>query len=175
MSGLFEIASPDVLAKPYSLVILGTLLIALQYLVITYYIIKVRFGTFDGKFMKNFRDLHQEAFKSDPAKMGYPDMGCGVYGKRLEYKDWYRFNCAQRIHLNYLEGIILIMLSALIAGIQNARLVFGLQLAYMVGRALYSVGYMKGADYRIKGALIYQVSQLACIVLAFRAAFSIVA
>ena len=141
---------------------------------IAYYIIKVRMQTFSGKHMKEFRDLHQEAFKADPAKMGYPDMGCGFYGKRLAYKDWYRFNCSQRIHLNYLEGIILIMLSALVAGIQNALLVFGLQVAYMVGRGLYSVGYMKGADYRIKGALIYQVSQLACIVLAFRAAFSIV-
>ncbi len=77
MSGVFSVASPDVLSKPYSLVILGVLLIALEYLVIAYYLIKVRMQTFNGSFMKKFRDQHQTDFKTDPPKMGYPDMGCG--------------------------------------------------------------------------------------------------
>ena len=94
MSSLFAVASPDVLTKPYSLVVLGALLIALQYLVITYYIIKIRFQTFNGSFMKKFRDVHQSEFKTDPAKFGYPDMGSGFYGKKLSYKDWYTFNCS---------------------------------------------------------------------------------
>ena len=158
MSGVFSVASPDVLSNPYSLVILGVLLIALEYLVIAYYLIKVRMQTFNGTFMKKFRDQHQTDFKTDPPKLGYPDMGCGYYGKKLEYKDWYKFNCSQRIHLNYLEGIVLIMVATLISGIQHAHFTFGLQIAYIIGRALYSVGYMKGADYRIQGALIYQVS-----------------
>ena len=157
VSSLFATAQPDVLQKPYSLVILGVLFIALQYLVIMYYIIKVRFQTFTGKFMKDagFNELHAQSFKEGAPKLGYPDQGSGLFSKKLAYKDWYRFNCSQRIYMNYLEGIAMIILTTLIAGIQAPLLTFGLQLAYLVGRTLYSVGYMKGADYRIKGALIY--------------------
>ena len=43
---------------------------------------------------KNFENIHQYACGRDSPvpKMGYPDMGQGVFVKKLPYKEWYEFN-----------------------------------------------------------------------------------
>ena len=124
--------------------------------------------------MKKFEDEHRKAFGTFPAKLGYPDTGNGRYSKALPYKDWYMFNCAQRVHMNYLEGFMLILLGTLISGIQFPHITFGIQIFYIIGRQLYSTGYMKGADYRIAGALMYQIANLAALGLSVKSALSIV-
>ena len=178
MTGIFEVASPESLLRSnYSLVLLGILLIALQYLVIAYYVIKVRIEVYPTSFMKQFNQEHQAAFPHQkyPPKLGYPDTGCGKYSSKLSYPQWYKFNCAQRIHLNYLEGLALMILASLLAGLHNPLSAFIIEVLYFVGRGLYSVGYMKGADYRVTGAGIYQISQFVQIYFAVRGALSIVA
>ena len=175
MSGWFEIVQPELLKHPYTLVVLGALLIAIQLIVFMYiYVLKNRIKIFNGKFMKKFEEKHKEAFGTKPANLGYPDTGNGRYSKELSYKDWYIFNCAQRCHLNYIEGFALIVLGTLISGIQYPLLAFATQMLYIVGRQLYSDGYMKGADYRITGAGLYQVANLAAIVMSVKSALSIV-
>ena len=57
--------------------------------------------------------------------------------------------------MNYIEGFALIVLGTLISGIQYPLITFATQIVYIVGRQLYSEGYMKGADYRITGAGLY--------------------
>ena len=82
---------------PYSLVILGNLLIGLQYLFFIYlYVMTSRLSTLTGKFMKQFTNLHREHFGKDslPPNMGYPDTGNGWYSKKLPYADWLKFNSA---------------------------------------------------------------------------------
>jgi hypothetical protein len=36
-------------------------------------------------------------------------MGSGLYASKLPHDDWVRFNNAQRVHYNYLEGIALVL------------------------------------------------------------------
>ncbi len=76
--------------------------------------------------------------------------------------------------MNYVEGFVLIVLGTLISGIQYPLITFATQIVYIVGRQLYSEGYMKGADYRITGAGLYQVANLVAIVLSVKSALSIV-
>jgi hypothetical protein len=65
--------------------------------------------------MFQFLDMHREELKDsltepvlDP-HMGFPDCGSGRYSEKLDYKDWYDFNNAQRVHMNYVEQLPLIM------------------------------------------------------------------
>ena len=76
--------------------------------------------------------------------------------------------------MNYVEGFMLILMGTLIAGIEFPLITFGIQLIYIIGRQLYSTGYMKGADYRIAGALMYQLANLAAIGLSVKSALSII-
>ena len=138
------------------------------------YVLKSRIKIFNGKFMKKFEEEHKSAFGTKPANLGYPDTGNGRYSKALPYKDWYEFNCAQRCHMNYIEGFALILVGTLISGIQYPLITFATQIVYIIGRQLYSDGYMKGADYRITGAGLYQVANLVAIVLSVKSALSIV-
>ncbi len=53
MEGVFEVATPDFIKTPYTLVVLGNLLICIQILVLVYmYIIPRRLKTFTRKFYK---------------------------------------------------------------------------------------------------------------------------
>ena len=53
MSGIFEVNYPGFLSKPYSLVILGNVLIAIQLVLFMYiYVLKTRVKLFKGKFFK---------------------------------------------------------------------------------------------------------------------------
>ena len=161
MESILAMPTNAFLSKPYTLVILGNLLIAIELLVFMYiYVIKQRLGTFKKKFMETngFNKLHKEAFSQNAPDLGYPDTGSGRYSKKLPYKEWYAFNCSQRVYMNYIEGFALVVVASLLAGIAYPLITFGLQLLYVVGRFIYSQGYMKGADYRIAGAVLYQVS-----------------
>lgn len=63
---------------------------------------------FNEDVMKSkFEGVHKSTLGRDaivPA-FGYPDMGAGYFSKRIAYKDWYEFNCYQRVHGNSLEHI----------------------------------------------------------------------
>ena len=76
--------------------------------------------------------------------------------------------------MNYIEGFGLIIVGTLISGIQYPLITFATQIIYIIGRQLYSEGYMKGADYRVAGAGLYQVANLVSIVLSVKSALSIV-
>ena len=53
MAGIFEVATPGFVKTPYSLVVLGNVLICIQLLVLVYiYIIPRRIKTFSKKFYK---------------------------------------------------------------------------------------------------------------------------
>jgi hypothetical protein len=50
------------------------------------------------------------------------------------YRDWYRFNVLQRIHLNYVEGISLAQTSVLAAGLYKPKHAALIGLAYIIGK-----------------------------------------
>ena len=68
--------------------------------------------------MNQFDEIHKQYFNTKAPDLGYPDTGCGKYSDKLAYKGWFTMNCAQRTHLNYLEGVTFIVVVSLIAGIQ---------------------------------------------------------
>jgi hypothetical protein len=75
---------------------------------------------------------------------GYPDMGNGRYAAKLSDEDWVTFNNYQRAHYNYIEGIAVIVILTLMAGIWYPRLAVITGIAYIIGRQLYAIGYQTG-------------------------------
>ena len=75
-------------------------------------------------------------------KLGYPDMGAGVFSKQLGYKEWFDFNVAQRIHNNSIEHLAWLMPLTLVGGIFFPRFISGCTSVVLVGRELYRFGYM---------------------------------
>ena len=76
--------------------------------------------------------------------------------------------------MNYVEGFTVFVLGSFISGINYPHLTFAIQCLYIVGRQLYSQGYMKGADYRLFGAYSYQLANLAVFIYAVKSALALV-
>ena len=74
--------------------------------------------------------------------MGYPDSGSGFYSKKLPYKDWFQFNCAQRIHGNSIEHLSWLLPLVLISGIFRPKTTSFLTMIIISGRELYRAGYL---------------------------------
>ena len=95
-------------------------------------------------------------------------MGNGVYAQKLNYKQWYEFNSAQRAHYNFLEWIATTIVLILVAGIYFPIPSAALGLAVFIARLFYSIGYaMGGPNGRVIGALMNDVAILALFVLSF--------
>ena len=72
-------------------------------------------------------------------------------------------NTAQRMHLNYLEGITFIVIVGIIGGIGYPMEVFKAQLIYIAGRFIFALGYNKmGPIFRVPGVVFLQYGQWAC-------------
>ena len=123
---------------------------------------------FDREFMKQFdKNLQGEEFTTAGAEVpagGYPDMGNGLYGKELSYKDWYGFQLDQRAHKNFLEGLTIVSFCALIGGVTNPLLTLIFISLYFIGRILYTIGYRTSAKARIIGAPLIMFVPIAMII-----------
>ena len=101
-------------------VLLVITLIAVQYVLTMYFVtMRARIAVFNKDFMSQFNKQHVEAFphcKHAP-QFGYPDTGCGYYGKRLPYADWLKMNNGQRCQINFLEQITFALVSGWIASL----------------------------------------------------------
>ena len=80
-------------------------------MLVHYFIVVIGAGAprskyFGKEFMdKNFGDEHKDETGKNIQKGGYPDHGSGRYTMQAGYKTWIEFNCAQRVHYDYLENI----------------------------------------------------------------------
>ena len=93
---------------------------------------------------KNFESNHKFNLGHNavvPA-LGYPDMGAGYFSKRLPYKDWYEFNCYQRIHGNSLEHLSWSLPVMFVGGLFQPLFTIAMQSIVIVGRELYRFGYL---------------------------------
>ena len=82
-------------------------------------------------------------------------MGSGKFSQLLSYADWLTFNNAQRVHQNTVEqsGYIFAMLA--FSGLLYPLTAAKLGATYIVGRALFAVGYVRGgANGRMLGGLL---------------------
>jgi len=134
----------------------------------------IRGKIFTQKFMEdNFLKEHEENFPKGTMqgklnKEGYPDMGSGHYSEKLQYKDWYRFNAAQRVHYHYLESVTCVVCWLLIAGLLHPWVAVAFGAAYIIGRILFTIGYMtKGPRGRWIGFLTCQISATVLFVFSF--------
>ena len=74
----------------YVLIMLGA--IAIQYVLTMYFFtMKARIACFRRGFMRQFDEMHIKAFPgaTKAPQFGYPDSGCGFYGKKLPYAHWF--------------------------------------------------------------------------------------
>ena len=111
--------------------------------------------------MKQFEQEHQEAFGCSPDPYGNPDNGNGYYAEKLTYKQWYDFNNGQRAHYNFLETFTPLAVMHFICAINLPFLAMICGFGCVLGKILYSVGYMSGGPQgRIAGALIVDVALL---------------
>jgi len=82
-------------------------------------------------------------------------MGSGRYSAKLTYQQWYQFNNAQRAHYNFLEMAPTTFVFLFIAGIYFPIASAALGLAVVIGRVIYTIGYVNGGPGgRLIGALI---------------------
>ena len=77
-------------------------------------------------------------------------MGAGYYSKKLPYYDWYKFNCAQRIHSNSVEQLAWAFPLLLVGGAFTPRLSASLGIVVLIGRELYRYGYMTNEGHTSK-------------------------
>jgi uncharacterized membrane protein YecN with MAPEG domain len=104
----------------------------------------------------------------DIQKGGYPDMGSGRYSAELSYGDWFRFNNAQRVHYNFVEGISTAITLLIIGGFYYPIPAAAFGLAMIIGRIIYSVGYTaSGPSGRIIGVLLIDIALIALFVLSW--------
>ena len=96
--------------------------------------------------------------------MGYPDMGSGFYSKKLAYRDWYRFNCAQRVHGNSVEHLTWLVPLLLVSAVFQPRFTACLTLPVLFGRELYKTGYMSpdGPNSKVRecGAIPLNIAEI---------------
>ena len=72
---------------PYVLLVTG--LLTFECLILGFVAGRKRSTIFGQEFMNQFSDRHQHELGQEISKGGYPDMGNGIYGMELSYKDWF--------------------------------------------------------------------------------------
>jgi glutathione S-transferase len=115
----------------------------------------------------NFSQEHESAFPGQTVpRSGYPDMGNGRFSQKLTYEQWFSFNNAQRSHYNYMESVTCVLCWLLIGGIGYNWYAVGAGSVYLVGRLLYTIGYIsKGPAGRVGGFVISMLASTMLFVL----------
>ena len=125
--------------------LLGLLLVIVTYVFSIYkFAMGSRLAVFRRSFMRQFDEMHAKEVKGyeKAPQYGYPDCGSGWYSKKLPYADWFKINCGQRVQLNFLEQLPVVMVAVPIAGIKYRFATFVTCVIYCVARLMYGFGYM---------------------------------
>jgi hypothetical protein len=156
-----------IVPKEYGYVLLAVLAAAAQ--VVTtgmFHVGRARRAAFDEAFWnttegKDLNEAHKKEFQASIGHGGYPDMGNGRYSSKLSYGAWYKFNCAQRAHYNLIEMATSIIVFIVVAGFYFPTFAAGCGAFWVVGREIYSFGYISGgANGRMVGAGISDLALL---------------
>ena len=114
-----------------------------------------RFKTFTKEFMEQFKEEHQAAFPgTEPSVGGFPDAGDGRYARKLGYKEWVTFNNAQRVHMNFVEQLPIVLTILCICGLFLPKITMYVGFINAGARVIYTIMYVtKGGDSRVLGAV----------------------
>ena len=129
----------------YAYVLLACVGIAFEYYLLTYAITVLgRTRAFNRAFMDRFNKEHSAAFPSQKTApdFGYPDTGSGKYSRQLDYKSWVNYNNCVRVQMNFLEQLPMMLVFTAVFGIAFPKYAAYNGLSYVIGRLLYSIGYM---------------------------------
>jgi len=93
---------------------------------------------------ENVEFMHKKYLGQDTPVplMGYPDNGAGHYSRMLSYKDWFEFNCSQRLHQNYVDHLSWTLPFIFVNGMFFPRMTASLCGIVIGGREIYRIGYM---------------------------------
>ena len=104
--------------------------------------------------MKQFEEEHNDAYPDSKIDgNGNPDTGSGWYSMRLPLKDWISLNSSLRVHLNSLEQLPNIVLTAPIAGFYLPQPTLAFTWGFLFFRLVYAIGYQKAPGSRVYGFL----------------------
>ena len=81
-------------------------------------------------------------------------MGNGYYAEKLSYKDWFEHGLAQRVHVNFIEQLLIVCFLVLVAGLKHPTEAAILGLTYSFGRLVYAIGYSRKVESRGVGVLL---------------------
>mmetsp|Transcript_13105 Transcript_13105/g.12949 ORF Transcript_13105/g.12949 Transcript_13105/m.12949 type:complete len:177 (+) Transcript_13105:14-544(+) len=157
----------------FGLALLAIILIILQYEIIVRAIGIYRKKVYSGDIMKKFEQIHKEEVGGRVPLGGNPDMGTGRYSAELDYSAWFSFNNWQRVHYNFLELLVPILVFLAVGALYKPFVSAIIGFVYFIGRALYSIGYCRSPDQRLVGAYILDVAFIAAFVYAVVAVFMI--
>ena len=153
----------------FQLCLLAGFVVCLLYTIGTMFIWTgpARGQTFNGEFMKQFDDMHSQAFpkqKSAP-KGGLPDCGNGRFAEKMSYKDWFIMNNGQRVQGHFLECLVFYLITGYVAAVGHwvTCCISAAALALVFfARIGYAIGYTrKGPRGRLCGALFNDIALLA--------------
>lgn len=117
------------------------------------------FKTFLHKDNNTAADLLEKRPIEKHILSGWPDNGGGRFAQFLTFEEWYRFNNAQRAHLNYVEGISTVLTFLLIGGIRAPELCAIAGGVHILAREIFAYGYTnQGPTGRILGSVFSSIS-----------------
>ena len=106
--------------------------------------------------------------------MGYPDDGHGRFSDKLSDAEWMEVANAQRAHYNFVEQLPISISLLSITGLAFPRVAVIGGAMYIIGRALYGVGYRaKGSTGRYNGVVLIDLSLLILLGGSFMSAYTL--
>ena len=118
---------------------------------------RARITIFRRRFMKQFDEIHKQAFpeKAKSPVLGYPDTGNGWYSRKLPYHEWFKFNNAMRCQINFLEHLTFAILCPILISFTKPTAALLVAIGIFVGRVIFTLSYSSGGPAaRLPGALI---------------------
>lgn len=143
-------------------------LIFVFYMVSIAIVSRKRSKFFPKSFMEeNFGEQHFGLFANHLGAGGFPDNGNGIYSDKLPYSQWFELNCAQRCQYQAIEQLIIFAPLSILVTANSNMLAAILNVVWVVGRVLYTIGYMKHPNKRAIGALVSDAALVGALVIVF--------
>ena len=92
--------------------------------------------------MGEFFETHTRLYEGAPPETGHPDCGSGLYSSKLSYRDWFDYNSAVRVHMNFVEQLPIILVLIFLAGLKLPFETFILSVGYFICRLAYPYTYL---------------------------------
>ena len=159
------------LSKEHGYVLITAASLAFEIILTGFILVGInRSKAFSEEYLEdNYGDEHKRATGFTIPKGGFPDMGTGRYSQRLSYGKWLALNQAQRVHYNFIEQIVPILVFVILGGLEFPILATIFGGLYFIGRIFFCFYVSKKGSahpMRIAGAGICDVALLGSFIVA---------